>query len=60
VAAVSNGFVTGFGLGTNIMILVGTVLVCAIIVKLADRLMQLNLKPPKPAAGTVSSTPHHH
>lgn len=50
----------GFGLGTNIMILVGTVVICVIITKLADRPMQLNLKPPKPAAGTASTTPHRH
>jgi hypothetical protein len=42
------------------MILVGTVVICAVILKLADRPMQLNLKPPKPAAGTASTTPHHH
>jgi hypothetical protein len=41
------------------MILVGTIVICVIIAKLADRPMQLNLKPPKPAAGTVSAAPHH-
>jgi hypothetical protein len=49
----------GFSLGTNVMILVGTFVICAVIVKLADRPMQLNLKAPKPAAGTVSAAPHH-
>jgi hypothetical protein len=50
----------GFGLGTNIMILVGAVVLCAVIVKLADRPMPLHPGPPKPAAGTVSAAPHRH
>ncbi|MCW2863657.1 MAG: hypothetical protein JWP48_5365 [Actinoallomurus sp.] len=49
----------GFGLGTNIMILLGAVVICFVILKLADRPMQLDLKAPTPAAGTETAKPHH-
>jgi hypothetical protein len=42
------------------MILVGTAVICAVMVKLADRPMRLKMEAPRPAAGTISATPHHH